>query len=504
MRKLTSRLTNHSERYNQVVQQADLAESSNVRWCMVIKPYGFAIRENIQGILDNMFKNTWHYNAYFPLFIPKSFLSKEAEHVEWFAKECAVVTHYRLKNDPSGKWVVVDPEAKLEEELIVRPTSETIIWDSYKRWINSYRDLPILCNQRANIVRREMRTRVFLRTSEFLWQEWHTAHATYEEAEAEALKMIDVYKDFSENFLAISPVVWPKPAHDKFAGAIDTYAIEPMMQDFKALQAGTSHFLGQNFGKAFDVKFTNENNELDYVRGTSWGVSTRLIGWLIMAHGDDNGLVIPPALAPTHVVVVPIFKTPEELKEIKEYIKPLIEKMENIYLKFEWKYTKENMKLRYKIDDDPNKTPWRKFNERELKWVPIRITVGKRDIENGMLEIFNRETWEKNSMKLQKVLEILEKQLLDSQKNLLQKNKEFREKNTYYVDSYQDFAEKIEKWFVMAHWDGTVESADKIQEEFKATIRCIPNKEYLEKDDEWKCIVSGKKSKWRVLFAKSY
>ncbi|HPC34309.1 MAG TPA: proline--tRNA ligase [Candidatus Absconditabacterales bacterium] len=504
MRKLTSRLTNHSERYNQVVQQADLAESSNVRGCMVIKPYGFAIRENIQGILDNMFKNTGHYNAYFPLFIPKSFLSKEAEHVEGFAKECAVVTHYRLKNDPNGKGVVVDPEAKLEEELIVRPTSETIIWDSYKKWINSYRDLPILCNQRANIVRREMRTRIFLRTSEFLWQEGHTAHATYEEAEAEALKMIDVYKDFSENFLAISPVVGPKPAHDKFAGAIDTYAIEPMMQDFKALQAGTSHFLGQNFGKAFDVKFTNENNELDYVRGTSWGVSTRLIGGLIMAHGDDNGLVIPPALAPTHVVVVPIFKTPEELKEIKEYIKPLIEKMENIYLKFEGKYTKENMKLRYKIDDDPNKTPGRKFNERELKGVPIRITVGKRDIENGMLEIFNRETGEKNSMKVQEVLEILEKQLLDSQKNLLQKNKEFREKNTYYVDSYQDFAEKIEKGFVMAHWDGTVESADKIQEEFKATIRCIPNKEYLEKDDEGKCIVSGKESKGRVLFAKSY
>jgi prolyl-tRNA synthetase len=504
MGKLTSRAENYSEWYNQIVQQAELAENSSVRWCMVIKPYGFAIRENIRDTLDKMFKNTWHYNAYFPLFIPKSFLSKEADHVEWFAKECAVVTHYRLMNNPNGKWVVVDPDAKLEEELIVRPTSETIIWDSYKRWINSYRDLPVLCNQRANVVRREMRTRIFLRTTEFLWQEGHTAHATAQEAQEEALKMIDVYKDFAENFLAISPVVWPKPAHDRFAGALDTYAIEPMMQDFKALQAGTSHFLWQNFGKAFDVKFTNEKNELEYVWWTSRWVSTRLMWWLIMAHSDDNWLILPPALAPLHVVIVPIFKTKEELDEIMEYIKPIIDSMEETHLNFEWKYIKESIKLRYKTDNDTHKSPGWKFNEYEMKWVPVRITVGKRDIENWVVEVFKRESGEKEVMKLEDVLVNLARIIFKTQNNLLKKNKEFRESNTYYVDNYEDFAEKIEKWFVMAHWDGTAESAEKIQTELKATIRCIPNEEFLDKKDSGKCIVSWKDSQWRVLFAKSY
>jgi len=446
MGKLTSRAENYSEWYNQIVQQAELAENSSVRWCMVIKPYGFAIRENIRDTLDKMFKNTWHYNAYFPLFIPKSFLSKEADHVEWFAKECAVVTHYRLMNNPNGKWVVVDPDAKLEEELIVRPTSETIIWDSYKRWINSYRDLPVLCNQRANVVRREMRTRIFLRTTEFLWQEGHTAHATAQEAQEEALKMIDVYKDFAENFLAISPVVWPKPAHDRFAGALDTYAIEPMMQDFKALQAGTSHFLWQNFGKAFDVKFTNEKNELEYVWWTSRWVSTRLMWWLIMAHSDDNWLILPPALAPLHIVIVPIFKTKEELDEIMEYIKPIIDSMEETHLNFEWKYIKESIKLRYKTDNDTHKSPGWKFNEYEMKWVPVRITVGKRDIENWVVEVFKRESGEKEVMKLEDVLVNLARIIFKTQNNLLKKNKEFRESNTYYVDNYEDFAEKIEKW----------------------------------------------------------
>ncbi len=505
MAKLTPRSENYSEWYNQIVQQAELAENSSVRWCMVIKPYGFAIRENIRDTLDKMFKNTGHYNAYFPLFIPKSFFSKEADHIEWFAKECAVVTHYRLKNDENWKWVVVDPEAKLDEELIVRPTSETIIRDSYKRWVNSYRDLPILCNQWANVVRWEMRTRIFLRTTEFLWQEGHTAHATSKEAEEEALKMIDVYKDFAENFLAISPVVGPKPAHDRFAGALETYAIEPMMQDFKALQAWTSHFLWQNFGKAFDVKFTNEDNKLDHVRGTSWGVSTRLMGWLIMAHSDDNWLILPPALAPIHVVIVPIFKTQEDLDEIKEYIQPIVNRMKDTYLNFEGKYIKDTMKLRYKIDDDTSKSPGWKFNEYELKWVPIRITVGKRDMENWVVEVFKRESGEKETMKIEDILVNISKLLFKSQNNLLKKNKKFREENTFYVDTYEEFKEKIEKWFVMAHWDGTVESAEKIQEETKATIRCIPNEEFLKDPNETgKCIISWKESKWRVLFAKSY
>ncbi len=505
MAKITTREENYSEWYNQVVQEAELAENSAVRWCMVIKPYGFAIREHIRDTLDKMFKNTGHYNAYFPLLIPKSFLSKEAEHVAWFAKECAVVTHYRLKNDENGKWIIVDPSAKLDEELIIRPTSETIIWDSYKRRINSYRDLPILCNQWANVVRREMRTRIFLRTTEFLRQEGHTAHATEQEAIDESLKMIDVYRDFAENFMAISPVVGPKPAHDRFAGALETYAIEPMMQDFKALQAGTSHFLGQNFGKAFDVKFTNEDNKLDHVRGTSWGVSTRLMGWLIMAHSDDKWLILPPALAPIHVVIVPIFKTQEDLGEIMTYIQPIINRMDETVLNFEGKYVQDSMKLRYKIDEDSHKSPGWKFNEYEMKWVPVRITVWKRDIENWVVELFKRESGEKESMKIEDVLVNLDKIIFKTQNNLLRKNKAFREDNTYYVDTYEEFKEKIEKWFVMAHWDGTAETAEKIQNETKATIRCLPDEEFLKDPKETgKCMITWGESKWRVLFAKSY
>lgn len=504
MEKLTSRAENFSEWYNQIVRQAELAENSNVRWCMVIKPYGFAIRENIRDVLDRMFKNTWHQNAYFPLFIPKSFLSKEADHVEWFAKECAIVTHYRLKNNPDGKGVIVDPEAKLEEELIVRPTSETIIRDSYKRWVNSYRDLPILVNQRANIVRREMRTRIFLRTSEFLWQEGHTAHATHQEASDEAIKMLDVYRDFCENFLAISPVTGPKPEHDKFAGALTTYAIEPMMQDFKALQAGTSHDLGQNFGKAFDVKFTNEQNELEYVWGTSWWVSTRLIGSLIMSHSDDSGLVIPPALAPIHVVIVPITKNDWDLEKIKKYLEKIFEAMDEKKIKMNSKYFKRDLDISYKIDDDNTKSPWWKFNEWELKWVPLRITVGMRDLENGKVELFRRDSQEKIMLSVDELANSIDEILSSMQTDMLNKNKKFREENTFYVDSYEDFAEKIEKGFVMAHRDGTAESADKIQEEFKATIRCLPDEEFLDQEDSGKCIVSGKESKRRVLFAKSY
>lgn len=502
--KLTPRSQSYSEWYNQIVQMAELAENSSVRWCMVIKPYGYSIRENIRDVLDHMFKNTGHSNAYFPLFIPKSFFSKEAAHVEWFAKECAVVTHYRLKNSPDGKWVVVDPDAKLEEELIVRPTSETIIRDSYKRWINSYRDLPILVNQWANVVRWEMRTRMFLRTAEFLRQEGHTAHATSEEAEAEALKMIDVYRDFAENFLAVAPIVWPKPEHDKFAGAVTTYAIEPMMQDFKSLQAGTSHFLGQSFGKAFDVTFTNSENKLEHVWGTSRWVSTRLMWGLIMAHSDDNGLVLPPALAPLHVVIVPIYKTDEDLQEIKTFLKPLTDYMNSLHLDFAGKYTKESVKLKYKIDDDSFKSPGWKFNEWELKWVPLRIAIGKRDIENGKIELYRRDTGEKMMMDMEELLIRLPKLLYKIQNDLLSKNLKFRQDNTYYVDSYEDFKEKIEKWFVMAHWDGTKETAEKIQEETKATIRCLPNQEFLKDLDSGKCIITGKPSTHRVLFAKSY
>ena len=501
---ITTRAEDYSARYNDLVQQAELAENSSVRGCMVIKPYGYAIWENIRDVLDQMFKNTWHQNAYFPLFIPKSFLCREADHVEHFAKECAIVTHYRLKNAEDWSGVVVDPEARLEEELIVRPTSETIIWDSYKKWISSYRDLPLLLNQWANVVRWEMRTRIFLRSAEFLRQEWHTAHATSDEANEEAKKMIDVYRDFSENFLAAAPVVGRKPAHDRFAWALETYTIEPMMQDFKSLQAGTSHFLGQNFWKAFDVQFTNENNELEYVRWSSRGVSTRLMWNLIMAHSDDQGLVLPPALAPIHLVIVPIFKTAEDLEEIKSFLKPLTDKLDQTYITFSSKYADMRKKLNRKMDDDTKKSPWWKFHEWEMKWVPLRITIGKRDLENWKIEVFTRATWEKVQMTIEEFSENMEKMLLNIQSLLLQKNKSFREEHTYYVDSYDEFKEKIEQGFVFAHWDGTAETAEKIQEETKATIRCIPNEWFVKQNDEWVDMISWKPSAWRVLFAKSY
>ena len=501
---ITTRAEDYSARYNDLVQQAELAENSSVRGCMVIKPYGYAIWENIRDVLDQMFKNTWHQNAYFPLFIPKSFLCREADHVEHFAKECAIVTHYRLKNAEDWSGVVVDPEAKLEEELIVRPTSETIIWDSFKKWISSYRDLPLLLNQWANVVRWEMRTRIFLRSAEFLRQEWHTAHATAEEANDEAKKMIDVYRDFSESYLAAAPVVGRKPAHDRFAWALETYTIEPMMQDFRSLQAGTSHFLGQNFGKAFDVQFTNENNELEYVWWSSWWVSTRLMWNLIMAHSDDQGLVLPPALAPIHLVIVPIFKTAEDLEEIKSFLKPLTDKLDQTYITFSGKYADMRKKLNRKMDDDTQKTPGWKFHEREMKWVPLRITIGKRDLENWKIEVFTRATWEKAQMTIDEFSENMDKMLHDVQSLLLQKNRSFREANTYYVDSYDEFKEKIEKGFVFAHWDWTAETANKIQEETKATIRCIPNEWFVKQDDKWLDMISWKESEWRVLFAKSY
>ena len=499
MEKLTSRAQDYSEWYNQLA--GELAENSAVRWCMVIKPYGFALRENIRDVLDKMFKNTGHSNAYFPLFIPKSFLNKEAQHVEHFAKECAVVTHYRLMNDPHGKWIIVDPEAKLEEELIVRPTSETIIWNSYKDWIHSYRDLPLLINQRANVVRREMRTRLFLRSGEFLWQEGHTAHASAEEADKEARKMLDVYNDFATNFMAISPILWYKPEHDKFAWAVASYTFEPMMQDGKALQAGTSHNLGQNFAKAFDVKFTNEKNVLEYVYATSRGVSTRLIGWLIMAHSDDNGLVLPPALAPFHVVIVPIFKTQEDLQLIKDYIQPLIERFETTRLDFHSTYFKDTLPLKWKIDEDSNKSPGRKFNEYERKGIPIRITVGSKDIANWTVELFKRESWEKENIKIEDVDLNIDKYLYKAQNNLLKKNKEFRETHTFTVDTYDEFKEKIKQGFVLAHRDGTQETADKIKAETAATIRCLP---FEHVDESGKCILTDKPSTRRVIFAKSY
>ena len=499
--KITTRAENYSERYNDVVKVADMAENSDVRWCMVIKPYGYAIWENIRDVLDKMFKNTGHVNAYFPLLIPKSFFSKEASHVDGFAKECAVVTHYRLKNDPNGKWVIVDPDAKLEEELVIRPTSETIIWNSYKNRIHSYRDLPLLVNQWANVMRREMRTRMFLRTAEFLRQEGHTAHATDQEADDEARKMLNVYNDFVTNFMAISPVLGVKPEHEKFAGAIQTYTFEPMMQDGKALQAGTSHNLGQNFAKAFDVKFTNKDNVQEYVYATSRGVSTRLIWGLIMAHSDDKGLVLPPALAPLHVVVVPIFKTEEELNQIKDYIKPLIERFETTRLDFKGEYFKSTVELRWKIDEDTNRSPGWKFNEYEAKGIPIRITVGMRDVAAGMVEVFKRESGEKSSVKLEEVDLHIDNYLYKEQNNLLRKNKEYREANTFVVDSYEEFKEKVAKGYVLAHRDGTLETAEKIKEETAATIRCIP---FDSKEEDGKCVLTGKPSKKRVLFARSY
>lgn len=500
--KLTSRNTDYSQRYNDLVKNADLAENSSVRGCMVIKPYWYAIWENIRDILDAMFKATWHQNAYFPLFIPKSFFSKEANHVEGFAKECAIVTHYRLKNWENWEGIIVDPEAKLEEELIVRPTSETIIRDSYRNRIKSHRDLPLLINQRANVVRWEMRTRIFLRSAEFLWQEWHTAHATAEEADIEARKMLEVYSDFVKNFMWIYHYKGEKPEHEKFAWAIKTYTFEPMMQDFKALQAWTSHNLWQNFAKAFDVKFSNKNNELEYVYATSRGVSTRLMWWLIMAHSDDNGLVLPPALSPIHLVIVPIGKTEDEQNEVLWIITPEIEKLKTKKLTINSKFLGTyQMPYKIKIDDDNQKSPGRKFNEWELKGVPLRIAIWKRDLDQWQVELFRRDTLEKKFVPIELLAEEIEKLLVEIQENIYTKHMNFTKVHTYTADSYDELKEKVEQGFVLAHWDWTKETAMKIQDEIKATIRCLPfDGEIQEGIDP----VSWKKSSRRVIFAKSY
>ena len=489
LKDLTKRSDNYSQWYNDLVIKADLAEQSAVRGCMVIKPYGYAIWEKMQHQLDSMFKETGHVNAYFPLLIPKSFLSREADHVEGFAKECAVETHYRLKNDPNGNGVVVDPAARLEEELIIRPTSETIIWNTYKNWIHSYRDLPILCNQWANVMRWEMRTRMFLRTAEFLWQEGHTAHATKEEALEEAVKMLNVYADFAEKHMAVPVIKGVKSANERFAGAIETFTIEAMMQDGKALQSGTSHFLGQNFAKAFDVKFINKENQLEYVWATSWGVSTRLMGALIMTHSDDNGLVLPPKLAPIQVVIVPIFKSEEQLQQINNVVNPIVDEL-------------KSMGISVKYDNADNKRPGFKFAEYELKGVPVRLAIGARDIENGTIEIMRRDTLEKSIGQLQGIATHVKDLLDEIQNNIFQKALNHRESMTTVVDTYEEFKEQIEKGgFILAHWDGTPETEEKIKEDTKATIRCIP----LDGDKTpGKCIVTGKPSTQRVIFARNY
>ena len=492
LKDLTKRADNYSQWYNDLVVKADLAEQSAVRGCMVIKPYGYAIWEKMQRQLDDMFKATGHVNAYFPLLIPKSFLSREAEHVEGFAKECAVVTHYRLKNAADGSGVVVDPSAKLEEELIIRPTSETIIWNTYKNWIQSYRDLPILCNQWANVFRWEMRTRLFLRTAEFLWQEGHTAHATREEAETEARRMLDVYADFAENFMAVPVVKGVKSANERFAGALDTYTIEAMMQDGKALQSGTSHFLGQNFAKAFDVQFINKNNELEYVWATSWGVSTRLMGALIMTHSDDNGLVLPPKLAPIQVVIIPIYKNAEQLQAIDAKANEIADKL-------------RTMGISVKYDNADNKRPGFKFADYELKGVPVRLVMGGRDLENNTMEVMRRDTLEKETRSCDGIEEYVQQLLEDIQNNIYQKALNYRNEHIVKVDSYDDFKEQIEKGgFILAHWDGTPETEDRIKEDTKATIRCLPFDADEESLTPGKCMVTGKPSARRVLFARAY
>ena len=479
LKELTPRSVNYSQWYQDLVIKADLAENSAVRGCMVIKPYGYAIWEKMQRILDDMFKETGHVNAYFPLLIPKSFLSKEAEHVEGFAKECAVVTHYRLKTNHDGTGVVVDPAAKLEEELIIRPTSETIIWNTYRNWIQSYRDLPILCNQWANVMRWEMRTRLFLRTAEFLWQEGHTAHATREEAEIEAKKMQDVYANFAENYMAMPVIKGVKSESERFAGALDTYTIEAMMQDGKALQAGTSHFLGQNFGKAFDVTFIDKNGKSDYAWATSWGVSTRLIGALIMSHSDDNGLVLPPHLAPIQVVIVPIYRSAEQLTQISEKVAGIVAKL-------------KALGISVKYDDADNKKPGWKFAEYELKGVPVRLAMGGRDLENNTIEVMRRDTLEKETITCDGIEEYVKNLLEEIQANIFKKAYDHREANIINVDTYEEFKEKIEDGvFIMAHWDGTPETEELIKNETKATIRCIP----LAGDKTpGKCMVTGKPS----------
>lgn len=489
-KEITSRNEDYAQWYIDLVKKADLAENSDVRGCMIIKPYGYAIWENMQQGLDRMFKNTGHVNAYFPLFIPKSFLAREASHVEGFAKECAIVTHYRLKNAEDGSGVIVDPEAKLEEELIVRPTSETVIWNSYKKWIQSYRDLPILINQWANVVRWEMRTRLFLRTSEFLWQEGHTAHATQKEAEQETLQMLDVYADFVENFMALPVIKGRKSEGEKFPGAIDTYCIEALMQDGKALQAGTSHFLGQNFAKAFDVQFATKEGKLEYVWGTSWGVSTRLIGGLIMAHADDDGLIIPPRLAPLHVAIVPIFKSEDELQRITEKVDVISSALR-----------KQGFSV--KFDNRDTHKPGFKFAEYELKGVPIRLAIGPRDLENGTIEVARRDTKEKKVVAIDEIPNLIPALLDEIQQNIYNKALKFREDKTTRVDSFDEFKKVLDEkaGFLMAHWDGTQETEAAIKEETKATIRCIP---LDSPDEDGKCIYTGKPSKRRVLFARAY
>lgn len=489
LKDLTKRAVNYSQWYNELVIKADLAEQSAVRGCMVIKPYGYAIWEKMQHQLDAMFKESGVQNAYFPLLIPKSFLSKEADHVEGFAKECAVVTHYRLKNNPDGQGVVVDPEARLEEELIIRPTSETIIWNTYRNWINSYRDLPLLVNQWANVFRWEMRTRLFLRTAEFLWQEGHTAHATKEEAQAKAVEMLNVYGDFAEKYMALPVVKGVKTANERFAGALETYTIEAMMQDGKALQSGTSHFLGQNFAKAFDVKFINKENQLDYVWATSWGVSTRLMGALIMTHSDDNGLVLPPKLAPIQVVIVPIYRSQEQLDAVDAKVAPIVENLK-----------KQGISVKY--DNADNKRPGFKFADYELKGVPVRLVLGARDIENGTIEVMRRDTLEKETVAIDGIEDYVVKLLDDIQDNIYTKALNHRLSMTTKVDTWEEFKEQIEKGgFILAHWDGTTETEEKIKEETKATIRCIP----LDgEEEEGKCVYTGKPSKRRVIFARNY
>lgn len=487
---LTTRKEDYSKWYNELVIKADLAENSGVRGCMVIKPYGFAIWEMIRAELDRKFKETGHENAYFPLFIPKSYFTKEASHVDGFAKECAVVTHYRLKNDENGGGIVVDPDAKLEEELIVRPTSETIIWDTYRKWIQSYRDLPLLINQWANVVRWEMRTRLFLRTSEFLWQEGHTAHATKQEAIDEAVQMMNVYADFVENYMAVPVIKGVKSESERFAGAIETYCIEALMQDGKALQAGTSHFLGQNFAKAFDVKFTDKDGKQDYVWATSWGVSTRLMGALIMTHSDDNGLVLPPNLAPNQVVIVPIYRNDEQFEAASKVAKEL---MTDLRAKG----------LRVKFDDRDTHKPGWKFNEYELKGVPVRIAIGPKDIENGTFEVARRDTLTKELTDNDKVVKHIVELMDEIQQNLLSKALKHRAENTTPVDSYEEFKNVLETkgGFLLAHWDGTVETEEMVKNETKATIRCIP----IEGDKTpGTCIFSGKPSPQKVIFAKAY
>ena len=486
---LPKRSENYSEWYNEIVKRADLAENSAVRGCMVIKPYGYAIWEKMQRALDDMFKATGHVNAYFPLFVPKSFLEKEEEHAEGFAKECAVVTHYRLKANPDGKGLVVDPNAKLEEELIIRPTSETVIWNTYKSWIQSWRDLPLLINQWCNIVRWEMRTRLFLRTTEFLWQEGHTAHATEQEAVEETERMLEVYATFAEDWIGLPVLRGLKSPNERFAGAVETYCIEALMQDGKALQAGTSHFLGQNFAKSFDVKFVNKENTLELVWGTSWGVSTRLMGALIMAHSDDNGLVLPPKLAPIQVVIVPIYKTPEDLAAISEKVNPVFEELKaaGVSVKFD--------------DDDKQRSGW-KFAEYELRGVPIRLGLGMRDLDSGTIEVARRDTLTKESRPLAGITDHILALLDEIQSNIYARALKFREDNTFSVDTWEQFNEQIEKGgFILAHWDGTAETEEKIKDETKATIRCIP----LDAAEEaGKCVYTGASSNKRVVFARAY